>query len=71
MKAPYIRHCSAVYSIAMWNHAGHEVESWQWRAAEARAMAVNLTSEESRWLMLRVAETYDEMARRAECKGTP
>lgn len=50
----------------MWEHEGHEVEYWRSRAANARAMAVNLTSEDSRRLMMQIAESYDEFAANAE-----
>jgi len=52
----------------MWDHQGHEAEHWQRRAEEARAMAANLTSEESRRLMRQVAESYDRLAAEAEKK---
>jgi hypothetical protein len=49
----------------MWDHAGHEVEYWQGRAAESRAMAADLTSEGSRRLMTSVIDCYDRLAARA------
>lgn len=49
----------------MWDHAGHEVEYWQRRAAESRAMTADITSEGSRRLMASVIECYDRLAARA------
>jgi hypothetical protein len=52
----------------MWDHEGHEIEYWQKRAEQARAMVPNLTSEESRRLMMQVAESYDRLTAKAESK---
>jgi hypothetical protein len=55
----------------MWEHENHAADHWHSRAAQARAMAANLTSEESRRLMLQVAEAYDQLAAKAERERKP
>ena len=39
---------------------------WQRRAAEARAMAAQLTDDESKRITLGIADGYEQMARAAE-----
>jgi hypothetical protein len=39
---------------------------WRHRAEEARAMAEDFTDQDARQTMLRIAEAYEEIARRAE-----
>jgi len=50
----------------MWDHWHDEAEHWRIRAEQARAMVANLTSEESRRLMVRAAASYDKLAVKAE-----
>ena len=41
-------------------------EHWRQRAAEARAMAENMTDPQAKRAMLRVADSYEEIAKRVE-----
>lgn len=50
----------------MSDHDADEVEYSRNRAANARALAFSLTSEEARRLMVPLAESYDELAVKAE-----
>jgi hypothetical protein len=44
---------------------------WRHRAEEARAMAEDFSDPDSKDTMLRIAEAYEDMARRAEGKSKP
>jgi hypothetical protein len=44
----------------------NDPEHWRLRAAEARAVAAQLSDTDSKSMMLRIADDYEELARRAE-----
>lgn len=44
---------------------------WRNKAEEARAMAANLTRDENRRAMLRIAQTHGRMAEQAEAREKP
>jgi hypothetical protein len=44
---------------------------WRLRAAEARAVAAQISDPDSKRMMLRIAGDYDELARRAEERPGP
>jgi hypothetical protein len=45
-------------------------QHWRDRAAEARANAAKITDLDSRRLMLEIAATYDNLAKKAEAGGS-
>ena len=47
----------------------NDPEHWQLRAEEARAIAEEMTDPEARRQMLQVADSYEEIARRAEARA--
>jgi hypothetical protein len=44
----------------------NDPEHWRYRAEETRALAEDMKDEQSRQLMVRIADDYDRLARRAE-----
>ena len=52
-------------------YATREPLKWRHRAEEARAMAEDFSDRDNKQTMLRIAEAYNEIARRAEGKFTP
>jgi hypothetical protein len=44
----------------------NDPEHWRLRAEEARALAAQISDPECKSMMLRIADDYEELARRAE-----
>jgi hypothetical protein len=46
----------------------NDPQHWRLRAAEARSVAAQLSDTDSKSMMLRIADDYEELARRAEVR---
>jgi len=55
----------------MFNSGTKDPLKWRHRAEDARAMADDFTDPEAKEMMLRIADAYNELARREEGKGVP
>lgn len=47
-------------------NATNDLEHWRKRAEEARAIAVQMTSPHTKAVMLKIAQDYEKLAKRAE-----
>jgi hypothetical protein len=52
----------------MSTHQHHTSEYWHERATEARAVAENMSSAETRRMMLAIAADYDRLSERAKAR---
>ena len=55
--------CDALQKVRFW-----DPEHWRFRAEEARTVADQMTHEESRTIMRRIAMDYDRLAKLAEAQ---